>query len=68
MRHLLRVPLATLYKWRSVGGGPDAHFVGRYLRFTQDAVDSWLDAGGNKAAEIVAKIAVKTSAKATARG
>lgn len=66
--HVLRVPLATLYKWRAVGGGPEGHFVGRHLRFTQDAVDSWFSGGGNKAADIVAKIASKALAKAAARG
>ena len=64
----LRVPLATLYKWRSVGGGPEGYFVGRHLRFTEQAVDSWFTGGGNKAANIVAKIAAKASAKAAARG
>jgi excisionase family DNA binding protein len=64
----LRVPLATLYKWRVVGGGPDGHFVGRHLRFTQQAVDSWFEGGGNKSAAIAAKIAAKAVAKVAARG
>lgn len=65
---ILRVPIATLYKWRSVGGGPEGHFVGRHLRFTQEAVERWYLGGGNKAADIAARIASKTAAKEAARG
>lgn len=39
----LRVPVATLYAWRSRGEGPRAHRVGKYLRFRQSDVDAWLE-------------------------
>jgi hypothetical protein len=28
----LKVPVATLYRWRYMGSGPPAHKVGRHLR------------------------------------
>lgn len=38
----LRLPVATLYRWRTMGTGPAAFRVGRYLRYDPDAVRSWL--------------------------
>ncbi|OBC05898.1 hypothetical protein A5788_04595 [Gordonia sp. 852002-50816_SCH5313054-c] len=38
----LRVPVATLYRWRSTGSGPPAYSVGRHLRFRRVDVDAWL--------------------------
>lgn len=64
----LRIPLATLYKWRVLGGGPVGHFVGRHLRFKQGAVDIWYEGGGNKAADVTARMLSKAAAKDTARG
>ncbi|MEB0004742.1 helix-turn-helix domain-containing protein [Cryobacterium sp. 10S3] len=61
---ILRVPLATLYKWRTTGGGPEGHFVGRYLRFTQQAVDVWFMAGGNKSSSVVVRMVARAAAKA----
>lgn len=40
----LRVPLRTLYAWRSHGGGPPGVRVGRHLRYRRADVDAWLDA------------------------
>lgn len=39
----LRLPsVATLYRWRTMGTGPAAFRVGRYLRYDPAAVRSWL--------------------------
>ena len=38
----LGVPVATLYQWRHFGRGPSAFRVGRYLRYSPDAVRQWL--------------------------
>lgn len=40
--HGVTVAKATLYKWRSVGGGPDGIKFGRALLFARDALDSWV--------------------------
>lgn len=39
----LVVPVATLYKWRCTGHGPQSLRVGRYLRYRQADVVNWLD-------------------------
>jgi len=39
----LRVPIRTLYDWRLKKTGPPAHKVGKFLRFRQESIDSWLD-------------------------
>ena len=39
----LRVPVATLYRWRHFGEGPPAYRVGRHLRYPEDGVDRWLE-------------------------
>jgi excisionase family DNA binding protein len=39
----LQVPVATIYKWRSTGGGPPAVRVGRYLRYSEKGIEGWLD-------------------------
>jgi excisionase family DNA binding protein len=38
----LRVPVATLYRWRTTGTGPGAFRVGRHLRYDPTAVQAWL--------------------------
>jgi excisionase family DNA binding protein len=38
----LQVPLATVYKWRSLGTGPTGLKAGRHLRFRKEEVDRWL--------------------------
>lgn len=37
----LRVPVNTLYVWRSRGKGPDGFRVGKHLRYRRSAVTSW---------------------------
>jgi excisionase family DNA binding protein len=39
---VLDVPVQTIYAWRSRGGGPPAHRVGRHLRFAPADVQAWL--------------------------
>ncbi len=39
----LRIPVATLYVWRSHGKGPRAVRVGRHLRYRLADVERWLD-------------------------
>lgn len=39
----LRVPLQTIYYWRSTGYGPKARRIGKYLRYRPDEVMAWLD-------------------------
>lgn len=41
----LRLPsVATLYRWRTMGTGPAAFRVGRYLRYDPETVRAWLRA------------------------
>lgn len=40
--HGVTVAKSTLYKWRSIGGGPDSVKFGRAVLFTRDALDSWV--------------------------
>jgi len=39
----LGVPLATLYRWRSMGTSPRGIRCGRYVRFRQEDVERWLE-------------------------
>jgi hypothetical protein len=39
----LRVPVATLYQWRTRHLGPPAYRVGRHLRYDPADVRAWLD-------------------------
>ncbi len=39
----LRVPVQTLYSWRSQGSGPPARRVGKYLRYRPTDVVRWLE-------------------------
>ena len=39
----LAVSIATLYRWRCTGYGPKSLRVGRYIRYRQGDVLSWLD-------------------------
>jgi excisionase family DNA binding protein len=38
----LRVPLKTLYAWRTKGEGPVGYRIGRHIRFKREDVDRWL--------------------------
>ena len=40
----LGVPVATLYRWRYLGRGPNAYRVGRHLRYHPDEVARWATA------------------------
>jgi excisionase family DNA binding protein len=40
----LRVPLGTLYQWRTRGEGPPGVRVGRYVRIHRASLDAWLEA------------------------
>ncbi len=37
----LKVPVATLYSWRSQKKGPPSGKVGKYVRYEPDAVRDW---------------------------
>lgn len=43
----LRVPVQTLYSWRSTGYGPKARRIGKHLRYRPDDVMTWLDQLGD---------------------
>jgi hypothetical protein len=38
----LRVPVATLHKWRYLGKGPRGHRIGKHLRFEPAEVRRWV--------------------------
>lgn len=38
----LGVPVQTIYYWRTMKTAPPAIYVGRHLRFREDAVLEWL--------------------------
>lgn len=38
----LGVPVATLYRWRHLGTGPQAFRVGRHLRYDLTVIRQWL--------------------------
>ena len=42
----LKVPVTTVYQWRTRGQGPRARKVGRHLRYCREDVARWLDASG----------------------
>lgn len=39
----LRIPVGTLYRWRSNGSGPPAIRVGRHLRYRASDLRAWLE-------------------------
>lgn len=39
----LKVPRATLYRWRTAGSGSPARRVGRHLRYKSSEVVDWFD-------------------------
>ena len=41
---LLKVPLATLYRWMSRGESPPHYKIGRYARWKRSEVMAWFDA------------------------
>jgi hypothetical protein len=40
----LRVPVKTIYQWRTADYGPPARKVGKHLRYKEDDVRAWFDA------------------------
>ncbi len=40
----LRVPVATLYRWRHHQEGPKAARIGRHLRYRRSDVEAWIEA------------------------
>ena len=42
----LQIPPATLYRWRYMRTGPPALKIGRFLRYREGDVASWLDRQG----------------------
>jgi excisionase family DNA binding protein len=42
LARILRVPKATVYRWRSTGDGPKGYTIGRYVRFRWTDVEIWL--------------------------
>ncbi|MGY1618595.1 helix-turn-helix transcriptional regulator [Geodermatophilus sp. SYSU D00691] len=39
----LGVPVATVFAWNSRGTGPKRYRVGKYVRYRQTDVDTWVD-------------------------
>ena len=44
----LRVPLGTVYNWRSRGDGPRGYKIGRHVRYAVEDVDIWLDSQADR--------------------
>jgi excisionase family DNA binding protein len=42
----LRVPVRTVYTWRTQGGGPPGRRVGKYVRFDPSDVVAWFENNG----------------------
>lgn len=40
----LRLPLSTIYQWRTVGRGPKGIKVGKHVRVSRREYDAWLQA------------------------
>jgi len=43
LAQVLRVPKATVYRWRSTGDGPRGYSIGRHVRFRWPDVEAWLE-------------------------
>jgi excisionase family DNA binding protein len=41
---ILKVPVATLRKWRSARSGPEGFRIGKYVRFRRSSVDRFVNA------------------------
>lgn len=39
----LGIPAATIYDWRTRGGGPRAHRFGKHLKFAVSDVRAWVE-------------------------
>jgi excisionase family DNA binding protein len=49
LARLLRVPKATIYRWRSTGHGPPGYTIGRHVRFRWAEVEAWLEERADEA-------------------
>lgn len=43
LSEFLRIPKATIYRWRQERRGPKAVRVGKHLRYRRTDVEAWLD-------------------------
>ena len=43
----LRIPVGTIYAWRSYGTGPKGFKAGRAVRYYRRDIDQWLADGGS---------------------
>jgi excisionase family DNA binding protein len=43
LSELLRIPVPTIYRWRSTGDGPKGIRVGRHIRYAVSDVLEWLE-------------------------
>jgi excisionase family DNA binding protein len=43
LARILRVPKATIYRWRSTSAGPRGYSIGRHVRFRWEDVEAWLE-------------------------
>ena len=43
LSEFLRIPKATIYRWRQERSGPKAVRVGKHLRYRRTDVEAWLD-------------------------
>jgi excisionase family DNA binding protein len=43
LSEFLRIPRASIYRWRQDGSGPKAVRVGKHLRWRRSDVEAWLD-------------------------
>ena len=46
----LGVPVSTLYQWRTKGYDPAGRRIGKYVRYRQEDVRSWVDQLSDEAA------------------
>ncbi|MEU3273549.1 helix-turn-helix domain-containing protein [Saccharomonospora sp. NPDC006951] len=42
----LSIPKNTLYQWRTKGYGPPGKRVGKYVRYRESDVDTWVEQQG----------------------
>lgn len=42
----LRVPVGTLYRWRTTGYGPAGKRIGKHLRYRSEDVVAWVSEQG----------------------
>ena len=40
----LRIPLSTIYQWRTAGRGPKGIKIGKHVRVSRSAYEEWLRA------------------------